>query len=133
MKLRFGTTKKESTPTTNINWINLSNSDLLNQIKEDSNDGPVMIFKHSTRCPTSSMALNRIERSWDGNSVNQMKTYFLDLISYREISNQIASEFGIMHQSPQVLIISDGKAIYDDSHFNISFDNIKKVVSEVAA
>ncbi len=132
MRRLFGITKKESTPTTKINWIQLTNIEELNTIKNDSSDKPILIFKHSTRCPTSGMALNRLERNWDGNSVNEIKTYYLDLINYRGISNQLASDFSVMHQSPQVLIISKGNSIYNESHMGISFDRIKDVVTKIA-
>jgi bacillithiol system protein YtxJ len=129
MKLRFGITKKESTPTTSINWTKLTDVMVLGQIKEESKESPVLILKHSTRCPTSSMALNRLERNWDSSKVNDLKHYYLDLISYRDISNQIASDFDVMHQSPQVLIISDGKCVYNASHMGISFAEIENVVN----
>lgn len=129
MKLRFGITKKESTPTTSINWTKLKDVTVLDQIKEESKESPILILKHSTRCPTSSMALNRLERNWDSSKVNELKHYYLDLISYRDISNQIAADFNIMHQSPQVLIISDGKCVYNASHMGISFAEIENVVS----
>jgi bacillithiol system protein YtxJ len=101
----------------------------LDQIKEESKESPVVILKHSTRCPTSSMALNRLERNWDSSKVNDLKHYYLDLIRYRDISNQIASDFDVMHQSPQVLIISDGKCVYNASHMGISFAEIENVVN----
>jgi bacillithiol system protein YtxJ len=133
MKLRFGITKKENTLTTNINWTKLKDLKVLDQIKEESQESPILIFKHSTRCPTSSMALNRLERNWDSSKVNDLKHYFLDLINYRDISNQIAADFSIMHQSPQVMIISDGKCIYNDSHMGISFAEIENVVNQQTA
>ena len=129
MKLRFGITKKESTPTTSINWTKLTDMTVLDQIKEESKKSPILILKHSTRCPTSSMALNRLERNWDSSKVSDLKHYYLDLISYRDISNQIAADFSILHQSPQVLIISDGKCVYNASHMGVSFAEIENVVS----
>jgi len=131
MRRIFGITKKESTPTTNLNWTNLTDSNVLSKIKQNSTNKPILIFKHSTSCPTSGMALNRLERNWDGNTVDQMETYYLDLLSYRNISNQIAEDFNVIHQSPQVLIISKGNAIYNESHLGISFDSIKEIVKEV--
>ena len=131
MRRIFGITKKESTPTTKINWTKLTSQETLSQIKQDSNSQPILIFKHSTRCPTSSMALNRLERNWNGDVVNNMQTYYLDLINYRNISNQMASDFNVMHQSPQVLIISEGKAVYNESHMGISFDKIQNIIGGV--
>jgi len=108
-----------------MNWITLKDSEALSQIKEESNNAPVLIFKHSTRCSISSMALNRLERSWEDAHMEPVKPYILDLISYRSISNQIAEEFGIEHQSPQVIVIKNGQAIYDNSHMGISYHEIK--------
>lgn len=82
-----------------------------------------MIFKHSTRCSVSRMALDRLERKWSPEAGN-IKPYFLDLISYREISNRVAAQFNVEHESPQVLVIRNGAAIFDTSHFDIDFGDI---------
>lgn len=108
-----------------MNWNQLNDSTTLVKIKEESTQKPVLIFKHSTRCSISSMALNRLERSWEDDEMNQITPYYLDLISYREISNQIAEDFNIPHQSPQVILIKDGRAVYDNSHMGINYDDLK--------
>lgn len=82
---------------------------------------PVVIFKHSTRCSISSMAKNRMERD---NEPEGIAFYYLDLIRYRGLSNKIAEVFGVYHESPQVLVIRDGKCVYDESHGSISMDEI---------
>lgn len=101
-----------------MNWINLTSEEELTKAIEESNEQPVLIFKHSTRCSISSMALGRFERGWDDSS--KTKTYFLDLISFRSVSDQIAEALGVMHQSPQAILIKDGKAVKDASHMNIN-------------
>jgi bacillithiol system protein YtxJ len=111
-----------------MNWNELTSLDQLETVISDSNEQPVVIFKHSTRCSISSMALDRLQRAWDNGE--NVKPYFLDLIQYRNISNQIAEKFGVMHQSPQVIIIKDGQAIYDNSHMGISFQAIVNAVRE---
>ena len=73
------------------------------------------------------MALNRLERAWKNNEM-PINAYLLDLISYREVSSQIEKLFGLYHESPQVLLIKDGKAIYDASHMAISYDAIKQQI-----
>ncbi|UXP33901.1 bacillithiol system redox-active protein YtxJ [Reichenbachiella agarivorans] len=114
-----------------MNWETLSTTNQLKAIIAESTDHPVMIFKHSTRCSISSMALNRLERSWNQDEINPLKPYYLDLIAYREVSNQIAADLGVEHQSPQVLILSDGKAIYDNSHMGISYNEILKIANDL--
>lgn len=107
-----------------VNWQRLSSVDQLETIKEESKAQPVVIFKHSTRCGISSMALNRLEREWS-EDLNNIKAYYLDLISYRQISNAIENEFGIYHESPQLILIENGKAVYDASHMSISTMELK--------
>jgi bacillithiol system protein YtxJ len=107
-----------------MNWKTLDNIDQLEQIKQS--DRPNIIFKHSTRCSISSMAKNRLERSWEDEEMEGVDFYYLDLIRYRDISNAIAQQFGIDHESPQVLVIKDGTCIYDESHGGISYDQLKE-------
>ena len=96
-----------------MNWVQLTDLQQLEQLKEASFQAPVLFFKHSTRCSISVMALNRFEREWNNTTVNP---YFLDLLNYREVSNQIATLFEVEHQSPQVLLIKDGACVYHASH-----------------
>lgn len=110
-----------------MNWNKLQDASQLDAIRRESAEGPVMIFKHSTRCSISAMALSRLERSW--NEEAGIRPYYLDLIANRALSNQIASEFGVEHQSPQVLLIQNGECIYDASHMSISFDSLKGQVT----
>lgn len=111
-----------------MNWIELKNETDLNELKQLSAVNPVLIFKHSTRCSISSMALNRLERSWSSEAIATVQLYYLDLIQNRIISNLITETFNVQHQSPQVILIKNGEAIYHESHMNIDFDSIKDVV-----
>ena len=99
-----------------MNWIYLTNEVQLQDIKDKSKDKPQVIFKHSTRCGVSSMAKNRLDK---GSEPGGMDFYFLDLIKHRNISNKIAQDFQVYHESPQILIIKDGKSVYDESHSGI--------------
>lgn len=118
--------KKTNTPS--INWIKLSDVDTVDQIKQESFEQPVLIFKHSTRCSISSGALDRLNRNWKESLSEKVKTYYLDLIAHREISNKIAETFEQQHQSPQALIIKDGKCTYNQTHFDIQFNDIQTEV-----
>lgn len=111
-----------------MNWKKLTNSNQIEEIKALSNERPVLIFKHSTRCSISSMSLDRLLRNWKEEDESRVIPYFLDLIAYRQLSDQIESEFGVVHQSPQVILIKEGKAVYEDSHFGISYASIMNQV-----
>lgn len=105
-----------------MDWKILSDRAQLDEIIKASFDRPQVIFKHSTRCSISSVAKNRLEKA--GKPEN-MEFYYLDLISYRDISNTVADKFKVYHESPQVLVIKDGECVYDESHMSISMDKIK--------
>ncbi len=109
-----------------MTWHTLTTENQLDEIIQNSHSQPVMIMKHSTTCSISATALARLERAWKDEAAGSLQPYYLDLLSYRAISNQIAQIFGVQHESPQVLIIKDGKSIYDASHFDIRFDEIIK-------
>jgi bacillithiol system protein YtxJ len=119
----FGDSENNNTNTSKINWIELTDLGQLNEIMELSHQQPVAIFKHSTRCSISRMALKQFENEFDLEGT--VTPYFLDLINHRDISNEIATHFDVYHQSPQLLLIKDGKSIYDASHSDIDAVELK--------
>ena len=107
-------------------WIQLSTENTLDEIIELSFQKPVILFKHSTRCSISSMALSRFEREWDLSQ--HVELFYLDLIAFRELSNEIARVLNVEHQSPQVLLLKNGGVIYNASHNGISAQEIKSAL-----
>ena len=105
-----------------MNWNALETIDQLAAIDAESVSQPVLIFKHSTRCSISAASLARMERGWSNDS--PVKPYYLDLIAFRTVSNEIARHYGIEHESPQALLIRDGKCIYTESHMGINADDL---------
>jgi bacillithiol system protein YtxJ len=104
-----------------MNWIELNQEPQLDEIKEKSKSRYQLIFKHSKRCNISSIVKSRLERAA---APPHIDFYFLDLITYRNISNKIAEDFSVYHESPQVLLIKDGECIYDESHTGINMEDI---------
>src|ERR1700761_2036795 len=104
-----------------MNWITLQNESQLDEIRERSASRPQLIFKHSTRCSTSALVKGRLERASQPESID---FYFLDLIRNRPVSNKIAEDFFVEHESPQILLIRNGECIYDESHMGITMDEI---------
>ncbi|MEP6584443.1 MAG: bacillithiol system redox-active protein YtxJ [Ginsengibacter sp.] len=111
-----------------MNWIPLKSEEQINEIKFNSDKSPQVIFKHSIRCSISSMAKNRLDKNDKPDGVD---FYYLDIINYRDISNKIAEEFNVSHQSPQVLIINGGQCVYNESHSGIRMDEIKSVAEQL--
>lgn len=108
-------------------WKKLSHPEQLEQLIQDSFQKPVVIFKHSTRCGISAHAKYRLESDW-GFSEEDMDFYYLDLIAYRHVSNQIAETFRVTHQSPQIILICNGQAVFDTSHHMISVPVIRRAL-----
>lgn len=109
-----------------INWTPLTSIEQIKEIKELSNKQPVAIFKHSTRCGISSMVIKRFVNSFD-EELKDFKVYYLDLLSYRDISNEIGYTFQVLHQSPQLLVVKKGEVISHASHYDIARIDLKKI------
>ncbi|UTN02482.1 bacillithiol system redox-active protein YtxJ [Flavobacterium bizetiae] len=122
----FGSSENTESQKSNVNWTELTDIAQLSEVTAISNEKPVVIFKHSTRCSISRMALKQFEREYDLN--DSVAAYFLDLIAHRDISNEIASRFNVYHESPQLILIRDGKAVYDVSHSDIDAVALKEKI-----
>lgn len=108
-----------------MKWNELRELNQLEEITRESEEKTILIFKHSTRCSSSRVALDRLQRNWNDEEMQMVKPYFLDLICYREISDQIVEKYGIEHESPQVVMVQNGQAIFSESHWGIDYQVIK--------
>lgn len=122
----FGSSENSEAPKSNVNWTELTDVIQLTEVQAISIEKPVVIFKHSTRCSISRMALKQFEREYDLEGV--VDAYFLDLIAHRDISNEIALRFNVHHESPQLILIKNGKAVYNVSHSDIDAQALKSKV-----
>ena len=107
-----------------MEWKELTEQFQLEQLKTQSEDQPVLIFKHSTRCSISRFALKQFENEFD--LQDKIITYYLDLLNHRDISNEIAFQFNVQHQSPQILLLKNRVVVYHTSHENIDATELKK-------
>ncbi|HEX4876457.1 MAG TPA: bacillithiol system redox-active protein YtxJ [Chitinophagaceae bacterium] len=104
-----------------MQWLQLESEEQLASLLEKSIKRPQVIFKHSTRCSVSSVIKNRLEKSAIPGHID---FHYLDLIRYRSLSNKIAEDLGVWHESPQVLLIQNGHCIFDESHLAIYMEDI---------
>jgi bacillithiol system protein YtxJ len=111
----------------NAKWKTLNSIDQLQEVIQNSEVKPVVLFKHSTRCSISSMAMNRLE-NLETAFYEKADFYYLDLIAYRDVSNAIASKLDVHHESPQVIFVKKGECIYDASHMEISPKELNEFV-----
>jgi len=104
-----------------MSWKTLQEIAQLEEIIANSFQKPQVIFKHSTRCSISDVAKTRLERNAFPDNID---FYYLDLIAYRSVSNHIAETMQVQHESPQILLIKNGKCTYHEIHMSIQFDDI---------
>jgi bacillithiol system protein YtxJ len=103
-------------------------SEDVRQLLELSREKPVMIFKHSTRCPASSMAELEFEEYARGASSRGVECARVLVIEDRPVSNEIASVLGVVHQSPQAILVKNAQVVWNGSHGAITAE--KLVASE---
>lgn len=114
---------KEENSGKNPIWKYIESEEDLKNAVESSFTGKIGIFKHSTSCFISKTVLRNFEKEITASEVKP-ELYFLDLLAYRPISNKIAAELQVRHESPQFLVIENGKVIHHASHQHISADPI---------
>lgn len=114
----FGGSKNQ-VETDTTPWIALESMDQLDTIVEKSKTRPQAIFKHSTRCGVSRMVIAQFKKEYSLTD-EQLDLYYLDLIAHRDISNEIANRFGVVHESPQLVVIKNGIVVKYASHGGIT-------------
>lgn len=110
-----------------VPWIEITEMETLDEIEQESYNQPVAILKHSTSCGISRMVLRQFEQNFNLDK-EQVKLYFLDLLQHRGISNKIASKFNVPHESPQLIVLKEGKVVYDTSHGEINAETLHRFV-----
>ncbi|MEO8255195.1 MAG: bacillithiol system redox-active protein YtxJ [Flavobacterium sp.] len=120
----FGSSDEQNELNNTIIWIPLTFMGQLDELVALSEEKPALILKHSTRCSVSRFVLKQFEKDFD--LKEKVDTYFLDLLEHRDISNEIATRFNVQHQSPQLLLIKNGKVVYHVSHEDISAQELEE-------
>ncbi len=123
----FGENKSEESQNENVEakFFTLNAMEQFDEIDEISHTKPVVLFKHSTRCFISRSALKQFESEYNFPE-DKMDWYLLDLLNHRDLSNEIAHRYNVVHQSPQIVVIRNGKAVFNESHESISVDDLKQ-------
>lgn len=107
-------------------WIGLTQVSQLDSIKENSKGKTQLIFKDSTRCGISKMVIRQFMSNYSYE--DQIDAYYLDLLNYRSISQEIAARFQVMHQSPQLIVVKNGVVIHHASHHDIRAENLAQYI-----
>lgn len=100
-------------------FIELDSNEKLEELFEKSGERPVALFKHSQTCPISANIYYEI-------SETEAEINLVVVQKARQISNEIAERTGIRHETPQAIVLKDGKVIYHASHYNITVEDIEE-------
>lgn len=113
----FGSSEEEK-PSPKF-WKYIESEEDLKRAIATSAEKKVAIFKHSTKCFISKTVLKNFEKEVE-NSDKNVDYYFLDLLAHRDLSNKIADDLGVTHQSPQLIVLENGVVVNHASHQSIS-------------
>ena len=105
-------------------FLKISDSQSFNELLYRSNERPVVIFKHSTTCPISAAAYQEMGRIRD--------VALVEVQSARELSNEIERRTGVSHESPQVLVLRNGKVVWEATHWRVKEVQVTKALRENA-
>ena len=117
----FGSSEEEK-PSPKF-WKYIESEEDLKRAIATSAEKKVAIFKHSTKCFISKTLLKNFEKEVE-NSDKNVDYYFLDLLAHRDLSNKIADDLGVTHQSPQLIVLENGVVVNHASHQSISLSLI---------
>jgi len=110
-----------------MSWKPLTEQAQLEELA--ASNQPFLVFKHSTRCPVSSMAKRSVEYDFDL-LPEGLTLYYLDLIQFRTLSNYVAEKWQVRHESPQLLLLQGDSCLYYASHQDIELKDVLSVISE---
>lgn len=108
-----------------MNWIKADSTKKIDEIKSLSGSEKVLILKFSPKCSISYVVRFLLEREWNEGEM-QMKTYLVDVIANRELSDKIENEFGVTHETPQAIILQNSKPVFSASHGKVVFSELRK-------
>ena len=123
------TESRDESKGANFVWRTLEESSQLDAVETLSKEKIVVIFKHSVTCGISNMVWHQFQNEIDFDNT-YIEMLYLDLLAYRDISNEISRRFQVLHQSPQILVIRNGEVLHHASHSAIRISNIKEFLPE---
>lgn len=109
--------------------MRITNQNELIHALASSSERPLLLFKHSTRCPVSARAYREVTRYLEGTPNDQVDYVLVHVIQDRPVSNEVEASLGVTHQSPQVILVRDGKAVWHTSHSSITSRSLQDILA----
>lgn len=104
-----------------MSFVYLDTIEKLDELFEKSSEKPVLIFKHSLTCPTSTDASTEM-------SIVNSEVNLVIVQTSRQISNEIEKRTNIRHETPQAIILKDGQPVFNASHYRVTAETIEGVL-----
>ena len=96
-------------------------TDELDALIEQSGEKPIVLFKHSTTCPISHGVYKEVSNA-------DADINLIVVQNSRNVSTAVAEKTGIRHESPQALILKNGKVVYHASHYDVTANDINSEI-----
>jgi len=112
-----------------LQWREITTVEEWEEAKEKSKERPVVILKHSTRCPVSASALEEYEEYLQKNPNREAEYLLVKVIEARPVSNRIAEDLGIKHESPQIICVKNGEPYWNASHWAVTAKHMTAVLN----
>lgn len=109
-------------------WKELTDLEEWSNILEESSDKPVLVFKHSTTCPVSAKAYHAFEAYLNDGPNENVNYVLVKVQKSRPVSNQIASDLGIKHESPQTILVRNKEAVWNTDHSKITVASLREAL-----
>ena len=113
----------------NLTVTHLSDLDMLEAAIAESSERPVLLFKHSRTCGISCEALDELHAHLKRGGTRAAYK-MITVQSHRRVSDTVAQRLGVRHETPQAILLKDGRPVWNASHFRITADEIQRVLTE---
>lgn len=100
------------------------------KVRDLSSERPVMLLKHSTRCPVSALAHRQFSEYAEEAASRGVECAVVLVVEDRDLSRQIADDLSVPHQSPQAILLRGGRVTWDASHRAVTIATLRR--AEVA-
>jgi bacillithiol system protein YtxJ len=109
----------------------LEGLDQLSRLIDGSASCPVLLFKHSYSCGISAEALDELATHLDDTHAGTTGvTYAMVTVqTHRDVSNAVAKRLGVRHETPQALLVRDGRVVWSASHFRVTARAVHDAIS----
>ena len=97
----------------------------------DSAHRPLLLFKHSFTCGVSAEALDELVSHLDDRG-HDIRYAIVTVQTHRDVSNAVTARLGVRHETPQALLIQDGRVVWSASHFRVTSESVDRAIANLS-